>query len=78
MTRPLRVTVDHGRCVGNGMCVATAPGVFTHNENRQSVVVEATGAPEATLLQAAANCPVSAIRVEDGITGERLFPPQAH
>lgn len=71
----VRIEVDHGLCVGNAMCVATAPGVFEHNENRQSRVVDAEGDPEALVLEAAANCPVSAIRVVDADTGRTLFPP---
>ena len=78
MTRRLRVSVDHGRCVGNAMCVATAAGAFRHNENRQSEVVNAAGASPESILEAAANCPVSAIRVEDAETGEVLFPAPTH
>ena len=72
----VRIQVDHGLCVGNAMCVATAPGVFAHNENRQSTVVDAGGGPEALVLEAAANCPVSAIRLVDRDTGRSLFPPE--
>lgn len=72
----MRIEVDHGLCVGNAMCVATAPGVFAHNEHRQSTVVEAGGDPAALVLEAAANCPVSAIRVKDAETGRTLFPPE--
>lgn len=71
----VRIEVDRGLCVGNAMCVATAPGVFAHNENRQSTVVDAGGDPAALVLEAAANCPVSAIRVRDAETGRPLFPP---
>ena len=73
----VRAEVDHALCVGNAMCVATAPGVFAHNENRQSTVVDAEGGPEARILEAAANCPVSAIRVLDAETGRTLFPPES-
>lgn len=72
----VRIEVDHGLCVGNAMCVATAPGVFAHNEHRQSTVVNAGGDPAALVLEAAANCPVSAIRVADAETGRTLFPPE--
>ena len=67
--------MDHGLCVGNAMCVATAPRMFAHNENRQSTVVDPAGASEAEVLEAAHNCPVSAIRVVDAETGRVLFPP---
>ncbi len=74
MSRALRTTVDHGRCVGNAQCVNLAPGMFRHNENVQSEVYDPAGAPEAVVLKAARFCPTSAIRVEDAATGEVLFP----
>jgi ferredoxin len=74
MARRLRVWVDHGACVGNGTCLTIAPEVFVHNAARQSEVADPAGDPAAKVLEAAENCPVSAIRVEDAETGERLFP----
>ena len=74
MPHPLRIHVDHAACVGNAMCVATAPGVFAHDDNRQSTVIDPAGADRETILAAAANCPVSAISVEEEATGEPLFP----
>jgi ferredoxin len=74
MTRRLRITVDHGLCVGNAQCVGLAPGVFRHNEAVQSEVTDPAGAPEAVVLKAARFCPTGAIRVEDAGTGEALFP----
>lgn len=73
--RRLRIVVDHGFCVGNAMCVATAPSTFAHDENRQSTVVDPGGDSGERILDAARNCPVSAIAVYDAETGERLFPP---
>ena len=75
MSRRLRVSVDHDRCVGNATCLATAPSTFEHNENRQSVVVDPDGDPEEAILEAARLCPTAAITVEVAETGERLFPP---
>jgi ferredoxin len=37
-------------------------------------VIDPAGEPAARILEAAENCPVSAIHVEDAETGERLFP----
>ena len=74
MPRTLRVRVDHAVCVGNAMCTAIAPGVFTLNDDRQSHVVNPAGETEERILEAAENCPVSAILVENADTGERLFP----
>lgn len=74
MARKLRITVDHNVCVGNAMCENFAPNTFELNEERQSVVKNPEGDPEELILEAAENCPVSAILVEDAETGETLFP----
>ena len=73
MTRKLIVTVDHTKCVGNATCLTIATHVFEHNWDRQSVVVNPEGDPPELILEAADNCPVSAIRVNDAETGEVLF-----
>lgn len=74
MARKLKVWVDRQACVGNAMCESIAPKVFRLNEDRQSEVADPEGDSEANILEAAENCPVSAIFVEDAETGERLFP----
>ena len=74
MARKLRVWVDHATCVGIAMCEAIAPKVFRLNENRQSEAVDPAGDTVEKILEAAENCPVSAIFVEDAETGEQLFP----
>ncbi len=74
MARKLKVWVDHQACVGNAMCELIAPKVFRLNDNRQSEVADPTADTEAKILEAAENCPVSAIFVEDAETGEQLFP----
>ena len=56
----LRVTVDHAFCVGNAQCVGLAPGVFRHNENRQSEVIDPRRSEE-LILKAASYCPTGAI-----------------
>ncbi len=74
MARKLRITVDHNVCVGNAMCELFASNTFALNDDRQSMVANPEGDPEEKVLEAAENCPVSAIIVEDAETGERLFP----
>jgi ferredoxin len=74
MARQLHIRVDHNKCVGNAMCVTFATQVFALNDNRQSEVVNPAGDTEEKVLEAAENCPVSAITVEDATTGEQLFP----
>jgi ferredoxin len=56
------------------MCETIAPKVFQLNENRQSEVVNPAGDTVEKVLEAAENCPVSAILVEDADTDEQLFP----
>jgi ferredoxin len=74
MPRELRVRVDHLLCVGNAMCETFAPNVFRLNDDRQSEAVDPAGDSEEKILEAAENCPMSAIIVEDAETGEQLFP----
>jgi ferredoxin len=74
VARKLKVWVDHQVCVGNAMCESFAPNVFRLDDNRQSEVVDPAGDSVEKVLEAAENCPVSAIFVEDAETGERLFP----
>ena len=74
MARRLLVRVDHNVCVGNAMCETFAPHVFRLNDNRQSEAVDPAGDSEEKILEAAENCPVGAITVEDAETGQQLFP----
>jgi ferredoxin len=74
LARKLKVRVDREVCVGNAMCESFAPHVFRLDENRQSEAVDPNGDTVEKILQAAENCPVSAIFVEDAETGEQLFP----
>jgi ferredoxin len=74
MARKLRISIDHDVCVGNAMCTTIAPDVFQLNEERQSEAVNPAGDTEEQILEAAENCPVSAITVEDADSGDQLFP----
>ena len=56
------------------MCETIATKTFRLNAKRQSEAVDPEGDSEEKILEAAENCPVSAIFVEDAETGERLFP----
>ena len=56
------------------MCETFAPNVFRLNDNRRSEAVDPSGDSNEKILEAAENCPVSAITVEDADTGEQLFP----
>ena len=64
----IHVEVDRGLCIGSGDCVDTAPDVFQLDGEEKAVVIDPDGAPVDDIVQAAGNCPVSAITVtgEDG------------
>jgi ferredoxin len=68
----LRIEVDRGLCIGSGDCVDTAPDVFQLDDEDIAMVVDPDGASTDDILEAAGNCPVTAISVvgEDG----DLFP----
>jgi ferredoxin len=74
MAPELRISVDHDVCVGNVMCESFALKVFVLKENRQSEVADPEADTAANILEAAENCPVSAITVVEEGTGETLFP----
>lgn len=74
MARKLLITVNHDLCVGNSMCETIAPKVFVLNDDRQSEAKDPGADTEENILEAAENCPVSAIKVVDADTGETLFP----
>ncbi|ETX06420.1 ferredoxin [Candidatus Entotheonella palauensis] len=73
MPRKLEITVDYNKCVGNAMCEQYAPNTFGLNEERQSYVKDPEGDPEELIIEAATNCPVSAIKITDADTGEVVF-----
>jgi len=74
MAPKLRISVDLNVCVGNAMCETFAPKVFVLNDDRQSEVADAAADTLENIMEAAENCPVSAITVVDDETGETLFP----
>lgn len=56
------------------MCIQTAPAVFGLDSRKQSIVIDPAGDSPARVREAAEQCPVSAIILEDADTGERIFP----
>ncbi len=72
----LRVAVDHNRCVGSTMCVQVASETFALNQEGQSIVIDPNGASREQVLDAAEQCPMEAITVDDAATGENLYPGQ--
>ncbi len=74
MDEPLRISVDHNKCVGSTLCVLTSPSVFALDENGQSIVLDPAADTKERIVEAAEQCPMSAITVADAETGRRLFP----
>ncbi len=64
----IHIEVDRALCIGSGDCVDSAPDVFQLDAEDKAVVVDPDGAPVDDVIEAAGNCPVSAIFVigEDG------------
>jgi len=56
------------------MCVNTARATFVLDESGKSSVSNPQGDTEEKIMEAAENCPVSAITIEDAETAERRFP----
>lgn len=59
----IRIQVDRGLCIGSGDCVETAPEVFELDGEDKARVIDPDGAPTDVVIEAAANCPVTAIFV---------------
>ena len=74
MARKISVSVNHDLCVGNAMCVTIASKAFVLNDDRQSTPADPDSDTEELIIEAAENCPVSAITVTDADSGEQLFP----
>jgi ferredoxin len=75
VTSRWQLSVDSDRCIGSGICVATAPDRFHLIEGLSQPVDGQTGADDA-ILDAALSCPTEAIAVRDLETGELLAPEE--
>ena len=68
----IRIEVDRALCIGSGDCVDTAPEVFELDGEDKARVIDPDGAPTDLVIEAAGNCPVTAIFVY-GESGD-LYP----
>jgi ferredoxin len=68
-----RVEVS-GDCIGSGVCAGTAPRHFALGEDNRSHPLSSPVAADEAVLDAAASCPMEAIRVTDADTGEEIQP----
>lgn len=74
MTQRYRIHVDHDRCVGSTLCLHFASGVFALDDKGQSIVANADGDAAERILEAAEQCPQSAITLVDAESGAAVFP----
>ena len=63
----MRVTVDHDRCEGNGVCLGVAPTLFALDDDDYAVVLAdpIPAGQEALAEQAIAECPRAALLAGD-------------
>jgi ferredoxin len=62
----MRVTVDHDRCIGAGLCALTAPAVFDQDPAEAVVILLDETPPESTraaVAQAVDRCPAGVIHL---------------
>jgi len=70
----LKITVDRDACISDGLCADEAPGTFEMDDENIAVVKDPPQDDEETILNAARNCPVDAIKIVDEETGKQLYP----
>lgn len=59
----IRIEVDRDLCIGSGDCVDSAPNVFELDDDGKAIVIDPDGASTDDVIDAARNCPVTAIFV---------------
>jgi len=68
----IEVAIDRSLCVGSGPCFALAPGAFALDDMMKATVLDPDAEPEATLVDAARECPTQAIYLSR--RGRALYP----
>ena len=69
----MKVRIERDLCSGVGNCVVIAPTVFKLDDQKKAVLLDPGSVASDTLLEAAENCPMEAIIVEDD-DGNQLYP----
>jgi ferredoxin len=70
----LAIEIDRELCYGFGDCVSSAPAVFELDGEEKAIVVDPNGGSRDDLVDAASNCPVTAITIVDTASGDTVFP----
>lgn len=63
MARQFEVSLDGDLCIGSGLCLGIAPQYFEVGPGQRTVLRAAPTPADPALLDAAACCPVEAIKV---------------
>ncbi len=72
----LKITIDRDTCIGDGLCCNDAPETFEMDDDQIAILKTPAGDDRETIIEAASNCPVESIKVEDTETGEVLYPEE--
>jgi ferredoxin len=70
----LKICIDRDQCIGDGLCVNDAPETFDLDDEQKAFVLESPGDELEYILEAARNCPLDIIVVEETATGKKLYP----
>ncbi len=62
----IKIEVDRDLCIGSGDCVDSAPDVFALDDEGKAIVLDTDAADVDDVVEAARNCPVTAIFVIGG------------
>ena len=69
----MQIRILHNECCGSGSCLEIAPNVFALDSKNRAIVLDPEADPAAKVMEAAEQCPCSAIVVLDD-EGEVVFP----
>jgi ferredoxin len=69
----MQIRILRNECCGTGDCLVIAPGVFALDGGSRAIVLDPEAEPEAKVMEAAENCPCTAILVLDD-RGDVVFP----
>ena len=69
----MQLRILHKECCGSGQCQEIAPGAFGMDSKNKAVILDPESETPEKILEAAENCPCSAIVVMDN-EGETVFP----
>ena len=70
----MKIIVDRSKCIAASNCIGMAPRVFMLDGSKKAIVIDAKGADEGTIIEAAESCPTEAISLYDEKTGEQVYP----